>query len=213
MTIYTAIFGPYEELKRPLVITPGWEYICYTDQPFKSDVWEVRQAQAGDPQRTARGYKILNPDNYEMWVDGSFVINCDLNEFWAKYYTEPFSVPSHPIRDCVFEEAATCIKNKRGNDRDIKDQWQAYKRVGMPRNNGLVGTGVLLRDGSQRVREWCEFWHKEVCLRSTRDQLAFAHVSWLIGTIHHTFKWDYRTSQDLIFQTHYHRRKDGIILK
>jgi hypothetical protein len=60
--IYTAIFGPYEELKEPTVITPGWKYICFTDQPLKSNVWNVNQVKHGDllsSQRRARQYKIL----------------------------------------------------------------------------------------------------------------------------------------------------------
>ena len=43
--IYTAIFGDYDTLKEPLVITPGWKYICYTDQDFESKVWEIKKVK------------------------------------------------------------------------------------------------------------------------------------------------------------------------
>lgn len=210
MTVFTAIIGPYEDLKEPLVVTPHWQYICFTDQPFKSNIWDIRQVHAGDPQRTARQYKILNPLHAEMYIDGSFTINCDLNEFWNKYYKPPFSVPIHPFRDCVYEECATCVMNKRGNNRDIQAQMHAYKMMKMPRHNGLISSGVLLRNDSVLVKEWCEKWYNELTIRSTRDQLAFAYAAWKYGAIHNTFKWYYVTAQDLIFQTHYHRRKDGI---
>lgn len=208
MTIYTAIFSPYEDLKEPLVVTPGWQYICFTDQPFKSNVWDVRQMKAANPQRDARRLKILNPLHSEIWVDGSFTINCDLNIFWQQHFRAPFTVPSHPIRDCVFDECVACVRNKRGNSNDIRNQLIAYKQLRMPPHAGLISSGILLRDSSILVREWCHKWHDEVVLRSTRDQLAFAHTVWKYGAVHNTFKWDYRNAQDFIFKTHYHRRKE-----
>ena len=38
---YTVLFGDYEELKEPTIISDGWRYVCFTDQPLKSDVWEI----------------------------------------------------------------------------------------------------------------------------------------------------------------------------
>lgn len=89
--IYTVIFGPYEELKEPLVITPDWRYICFTDQPFMSTTWEVRRIDAWPDKRMhSREYKI-NFDRYidayqSIYIDGSFQINCDLNQWWAKHF-------------------------------------------------------------------------------------------------------------------------------
>lgn len=204
--IYTAIFGNYEELKEPTIVTPGWRYICYTDQPLKSRVWEIIQKPLIDtPQRTARYYKILGmPDGKSIWVDGSFTIACDLNKFWAYHFLKPFSCPSHPIRRDVFLEADACIRNKRGNAHEIQKHINKYKGV-VPRNNGLISSGLLLRENNESVKALCESWHKEVQENSTRDQISFARVSLGIGFIH-TFKWDYRSNKDFIFKTHYHRR-------
>ena len=40
--IYTYIIGGYDSVKEPKVVTPGWDYICVTDNPnLKSEVWNI----------------------------------------------------------------------------------------------------------------------------------------------------------------------------
>jgi len=40
---YTVLSGDYDNLKNPKVVTPGWKYVCFTDQDnVKSDIWEIR---------------------------------------------------------------------------------------------------------------------------------------------------------------------------
>ena len=58
--VYTAILGSiYDDLKEPTVISPGWKYVCFTDQPLQSNIWEIRPVPTtGNPQRQARELKI-----------------------------------------------------------------------------------------------------------------------------------------------------------
>lgn len=209
MTIYTAIFGNYEELKEPLIYTPGWKYVCYTDQPFKSKIWHIIKKHQFDtgPQRTARFYKLLEyPEENSIWVDGSFIINCNLTDFWSNHYKPFFACPMHPIRDCVYTEASICITNKRANANDLIAQFAKYKQEKMPRHNGLITSGLLLRQKCKEVDDFCKFWHDELSGQSTRDQIAFAYAAWKTGFKPSTFKWDYRSAKEFIFKTHYHRR-------
>jgi hypothetical protein len=206
MIIYTAIFGRYEELKEPLVVTPGWRYICFTDQPFQSKVWEIHPvANVEDPVKEARRRKILGGVGKTIWVDGSFIVNCDLNEFWEKNFTCPFTVIEHPIRNCVYAEATACIGNKRGNDKDIRGQADKYLREGMPICNGLIQSGILLREECPEVRWFCNLWWEQIKI-STRDQIGFAYCEWKLGKWPR-IKMDYRASTEFIFKTHFNRRK------
>src|SRR2546422_511368 len=46
--VYTFIFGGYDDLKSPAIFTPGWDYICFTDDPtLRSDIWDVRLSPRG----------------------------------------------------------------------------------------------------------------------------------------------------------------------
>lgn len=207
---YTAIFGPYEDLKEPTVITPGWRYICFTDQPLKSDVWEiVHKDVIDDPRRTARWFKIMGwiDWKYSMWVDGSFHIKCDLNEWWGKRFTSPFSAAKHPLRSCIYREISYCIAVGRGEPNKLVEQDAEYKKLGVPQYNGIITSGILLRENTQECIDLCQAWWAELVKFSTRDQVAFAKAS--LGFTHHTYLWDYGTDaakKDFEYIKHYHQR-------
>ena len=41
--IYTAIVGGYDDLFEPDFKPDGWDFVCFTDRDFKSDVWDVQK--------------------------------------------------------------------------------------------------------------------------------------------------------------------------
>lgn len=206
--IYTALIGDYEDLKEPTVITPGWDYICFTDQPLQSKVWKIFKVYSDDARRSARELKI-NPhlflSNYEftMWLDASFQINVNLDLIW-KYFQAPFTAPAHPIRKCVYQEVRSCIANNRGEADLVAKQGEEYKGAGVPNFNGVITSGLLMRDNSAECIELCDKWWAEVKKHSTRDQIAFCKAS--IGHNFTTFNWDYSQSKELKYIKHYHQR-------
>lgn len=208
MTVYTVIFSNYEELKDPVVVTPGWEYICYTDQPLKSKVWQIKKVSVKDPLISAREYKLTKfPEGCSLWLDASLRINCDLNKFWRNF-TSPFTVVSHPWRTCAFREVAACIENKRDDADALFKQGDFYGRQGLPRDNGLIASGILLREDTPEVREFCELWFEQIKL-STRDQIGFAYTEWKLNKYWPRINYDYRTGKYFLFTTHYKRRKNA----
>jgi hypothetical protein len=119
-----------------------------------------------------------------------------------------FNAPFHPLRTDVFLEAAICIKNKRGDATEIQNHINKYKGI-IPRRNGLITSGILIRKNTPAVKTLSEAWWKELSENSTRDQISFAKVS--IGNDHliYKYKWDYRrghNNNEFIFKTHFHRR-------
>lgn len=204
-TVYTAIFGKYERLKEPTIVSKGWKYICYTDQPFESNVWEIRQVKSPeDPRRESRKYKALFwnyvETEYSMWVDGSFLINCDLNKFWQSYFRLPFSAPKHPTRKCVYEEIKSVVAAGRGGCEKIKDQYNHYQKLGIPAKNGITTSGVILRQATPECKSLCEEWWNETSKWSSRDQVSFAAVN--IGKSFHVFNWSYPIARDLKYIKH-----------
>ncbi len=225
--IYTAIIGKYEELKEPTVITPGWRYICFTDQQFTSAVWEIINIDTHkeqDLRLLAREIKIkffkyIGAEE-SIWVDGSFTINCDLNVWWNKHapvYPAVMTCIKHPMRDCVYEEAAACIKNNRDNIQKLVAQSKEYRKF-IPPHNGVIQSGILMRRRTvdhdvkgkphEPIQVLCERWYEETCKHSLRDQISFCKVVMesrkeLVNYI----AWDYRSGQEFIFKTHYNRRR------
>lgn len=209
-TVYTALFGNYEELKEPTIITPGWRYICITDQPLQSDVWEIINVPVmmEDPRRTARYYKIMFHcinARYSLWLDASFKITCDLNTWWEKRFVAPISFPKHPLRNCVYREGHACIGNGRGEEQLIRKQLQKYYGT-VPECAGIVTSGIMMREQTPEVMDLCERWWLELSQNSSRDQIAFAFVS--MGFQVHSFKLDYSCAKEFEFTKHFHKRKN-----
>jgi len=208
MTIYTVLFSNYEELKEPTVITPGWDYVAYTNLPIQSKTWKIVFCAVDDPVIAARFVKHTYFTRFgkSIYVDASFTINCDLNKWWDEKFTSPFTVIQHPIRNCIYMEAAACIGNKRGNDADIRNQANIYKRLGVPDHFGLIQSGILMRENTPEVVKFCSAWNNEI-KKSTRDQIGFAYVEWLLGVRWPRIEYDYRKGDEFKFKTHYKRRK------
>ncbi len=210
--IYTAIISPYEELKEPAIIPAGFDFICFTDQPITSKVWQIRkiEIEAGlTAQRMARKIKILPHIflplyDYTFWLDASFQINIDLNIFWNKYFKSPFSCPAHPIRHCWQQEVQSCIANRRGNAEEIQRQGFEYRLQGVPTFKGIITSGVLLREKNEACINLCNEWWEELSKYSARDQISFARVA--LNHEYWRFKWDYSQSRELKYIKHFHLR-------
>lgn len=206
-TCYTAIFGSYDELKDPFIITPGWKYICFTDQDFKSDVWEVRKVPVMEcgPQKTARYYKIMFHEVVEekesLWVDGTFFINVDLDHWWNQF-VYPFTTIKHPFDNCVYVEADSCIRGSKASPLLLKAQKNCYLQLGVPKKNGLIASGVLMRRKTPLVVEFCKLWWSQVQRWSARDQIAFAYADFKMPRVHVSIDWDYTTQDEFIHVPH-----------
>lgn len=207
--IYTSLFGNYEELKPVTVITPGWQYFCFTDQPVTSDTWQIiptkiESLPVTSARMAARYMKIKHPYIAEwdqsIWIDASFRIDTDLNEWWNKYFKAPFTAPSHPLRDDWWSEIFSCIDSKRCDLDILRAQMEAYKHL--PRHAGVIQSGLLMR--TPESVPLCDAWWEELCKWSTRDQAAFCNVAPHFE--HHTYQWDYTMEKDFVYWKHYNRR-------
>jgi hypothetical protein len=221
-TIYTAIFGNYDELKEPFHVSQKWKYVCYTDQDFTSDVWEVRKVQVMScgPAKTARWYKINFHEHIEtefsMWVDATFFINIDLNRWWRRF-TSPFTVIDHPFDDCLYTDIKSCMKGDKGDFFTLAQQAIDYRDLGIPENNGLISSGILMRENTLVVREFCKLWWSQVEKYTERDQVAFGYAAFH-QPIFHRIEWDYTQREEFIHCPHIHKawreeRKNQILKK
>ena len=208
-TVFTALIGNYEDLKTPTVITPNWRYICFTDQVITSTVWEIKQLNVHlEPQRMARYVKInfhkFVGSEFSLWLDASFRIDCNLQEFWDKHFKAPISAPAHPQRDSIYQEISSCIYNRRGDPDILAKQRDHYLKLGVEPHKGIITSGVLMRKKNDWTIELCEKWWEELSQWSTRDQISFAKVT--EGYKINMFRWDYSNNRDLKYFHHYKYR-------
>jgi hypothetical protein len=178
---YTAIFGNYDELKEPSVISEGWEYIVFSDRHYDSKVWKTIIINEGLDNKIQARKCWVKPFDYIDYdicvsVGGQISIHCDLNEFVD--YSKEFSIMQHPYRNCVYAEAYICLKHNIGVAEKITEQMRKYFSEGLPINVGLVETGVMVRRNTENNKKHCSLWFDEILNHSYRDQLSFNYILW-----------------------------------
>jgi len=175
VVIYTAIFGGKDNLIEPEYIPKGCDFVCFTDQDFVSNVWEVRKVEPDfeDPVRSAKIYKVL-PHKYlseyevSVWIDGNVLVRGNVIKLIEQYLSKVdlaffnhnkqkkkwkklfWIKDKEDCRDCIYDEADYLLKiGKEGKYKDdpeiIKNQIERYQQEGYPKHNGLIAGMVILR--------------------------------------------------------------------
>lgn len=214
-TVFTAIFSNYDDLKQPFFVSQGWRYVCYTDQDLDlppDNKWEIVKVPCMDfgPAKTARWYKINFHKHIEtefsLWIDATFFINIDLNRWW-KRFKAPMTCIDHPFDDCIYTDIKSCLSGGKGDFWTLIRQANDYKNMGIPENNGLIASGILMRQNTEPVRQLCELWWDQVEQYTERDQIAFGYASWKMPGIYDTTKWNYTdpNTKEFLHCPHLHK--------
>lgn len=191
IVVYTSITGKYDQLNEPLFVDDNITYVCFTDDvDARSNVWNIEliNNETEDNVHLAKHFK-LYPNIYfgdydvSVWVDGKYIIKNDLRKYIMQYKKdEELLLFPHPERNCIYEEAATCVASSIGDKRDIIRQITAYYTEGYPFDNGLYEGGCIVRwHNSDKVRDLMNKWNDEIRKYSYRDQISLPYVCWKTG--------------------------------
>jgi len=191
--VYTFIFGDYDDLKSPTIITPGWDYICFTDDPtLRSDVWEVRLSPRGrsDRQLEQKKYAMKHMILFHRYLKGydlslsigaQLELNCNLDDLMREHFqaSDDMMICRHEERDCIYDEAEVCRALVLDQPERIDAQMHRYRAIGYPAHNGLYTTLIIARWHDRRnVRAMCDLWWEEYRRGSRRDQLSLNYAIW-----------------------------------
>ena len=221
--IYTVILGNYDDLKDPLTVQPGWDYICFTDRlDLQSPVWRIIgvKSPAGLSRKRCAEYFHLYPFKFlpkyrlSILIGGQMSIECNLEDFIGENLPEgkSLAIPCHHRRDCIYDEAIRVKELKKDNPVIVDRQMEKYRRQGFPAHFGLVQAGVMIRrHDDARLKRHCKLWLKEVMGNSQRDQLSFNYILW-----RHRLVEPYFMPKDVFetdFKVHRHNYKQEYLLR
>ena len=197
LVIYSAIFGKYDTIHEPTCKVP-YRMVLFTDMDITSNTWEVVKVPSiyEDATRSARKYKILphryfKDTKYSIWIDGNFnIINENISDL-LKYVdgVNKFAACDHihcyDKRDCIYDEFNIIMhfgglnNNYKDNPILMKNQIGRYAQEGYPAHNGLISSGILVREHNDPIcKSTMEMWWNELKFGSKRDQLSFNYVAW-----------------------------------
>ena len=192
--IYSCITGGYDSIQEHYYVDENWDYVLFTDNDelIKKQIvghWKILPLQYGEKDniRNARWHKthphILFPNyQYSVWIDGNINI-CGPFLFKRLAYLIKkgalISVPSHPIRNCIYQEAQKLKRVKKDFLEIIDKQVTLLQEKGFPKKNGLNETNIVFRlHNNKECVKMMEEWWWWIENYSRRDQLSFNYVLW-----------------------------------
>jgi hypothetical protein len=182
MQIYTALIGNRDKLHRLPLNLSG---VCFTNNKIKSNrSWEIRAAQIfiESNRKTARWYKTSGPQLFSgadiiIWKDCSVQFIHPLSHY-LEYLDGDICTMKHPVRHCIYDEAAVCIQSKLDSIERIEAQVNFLKQEKYPLNYGLSETCLLIYHNNERMRNFMREWWELINKYSIRDQLSFDYLIW-----------------------------------
>jgi len=178
--VVTCITNDYDTLKDPWVVTPGVEYICFTDHPEKyaSNAWEIRPLPEQHP-KIDRKIKMLTHKYVDfdqcVWVDGVMHIIDDLRKFYDLLQVASIAVKYHPVRNNYADEIKRAIANGRGDKKILTRQQKKYKST-KAKEKGLYELGVFAKNNTPYTQAFMEAWWEEFTEFPSRDQISFPYI-------------------------------------
>lgn len=189
--VYTCISGNYDTLLEPEFISEGFDYVCFTDQPFTSNIWKIRpipeelnNLSGVKRQRNIKinAHKYLSEYDFSVWVDANTTLKGDINKYVEKNCGEKdvvLWIGKHPSRDCIYKEGDMVVKIKYDTKENVDTQLNVYKKEGFPEHYGLPQSCIILRyHNDEQCKKLMETWWEQVEKYSHRDQLSFNYALW-----------------------------------
>jgi hypothetical protein len=207
--VVTALTGDYEDLKTPLYAAPGWDYICFTDDPnLKSSFWKVvclnketlekmGAVHLNNARLHAKFYKqmihvVCSYYVETLWCDASFRITMNIEDYINQYSkNHDMLCVAHPYWDCIYEEARRAIELGTDDPNVITKQVNRYRDEGFPEHFGQITGFLLYRKHTDAVKRLNEAWYNETMNNSNRDQMSFKYCCWKLNFEHDVCSEDY----------------------
>jgi len=203
--VYTCLFGYFEAFNDyAYEADDDIDFVCFTDDPnLRSESWQIRLVSRGllDPPRASKRikhlpHKFLSSYEESLYIDNTIRLKTAPRALFDDLLPPagpPWTVFHHPWRQCVYDEAMEVIRISYDDRQRVEAQIQFYRRLGYPRNNGLVSSGITLRCHNEpAVTAVGEDWFQQILRHSLRDQISFNFVAW-----HLRFAFGYHDHQFL----------------
>jgi len=219
IVIYTAISGLGRDCLKDPVQIPGVDYVCFTDQPTKSAVWDIRPFEFafGANGITAKHPKIL-PHEYfpdhelSIWIDGNMCPKENIVDAAFDFLKDkPMSLHKHPRRECLYDEGEFIKKIGKASFEEVQPQLDAYNVLGMPKHFGLWECGMLFRYHNNPiiVSAMEEWWNQLIEFEQFNDQIPFSFIVWKLDLPVNTIDRNVREAPYVEYQPHCDMTHDG----
>ena len=195
--VYSALLGKYDRIQ-PFNLQKGFDFILFTDLtninnnetnwtilPIPKELNHLNLSIIKN-QRFIKLHPHLFFPNYNLsiYIDTSFQIFGDLNEFLLRILTPEYNIYNfeHPDRNNIFNEISAVIEMEKEKEIMGNIIREKYIKSNFPDNNGLIeGCLIIRRHNKKDCIYLMNKWFEEVKNYSHRDQLSFNYLIWKTG--------------------------------
>lgn len=186
--IYTAIIDDYDSLKDPHYINEDYDYICFTDQDFKSKVWkivdlpiEIRTLSFPRINRCLKWlpHRYLSQYDFSIYIDGSVQLLDDANILLEHNQEhKPITLLSHNKRTNIWDEFYANFIQKKDEEMLLQKTFERYVDENVLQNHhNLYHQCVLMRyHNDDRTIKFDESVWDMICNYTFRDQLITPYI-------------------------------------
>lgn len=190
--VYSCVTGKYDQVEDPYYVGNNTEYYLFTDQQENIDVWITKEVNKyhNDNILTNRYYKmhpfdVLTQCDYSIYIDGRVQTVSDVRPLCAIASESPVGIAmhTHSTRDCIYQEAESCLILNKGNKDKIIKQVERYRKEKFPEHFGLYEATIIVVDHHNKTakRILDEWWNEFIVSGSNRDQIALPYCIWKKG--------------------------------
>ena len=215
--VYSVLLGEYDKI-HPFILQEGFDFILFTDISninYNETNWTIiplpkklknLNLSRVKKQRFIKLHPHLFFKNYNLsiYIDASFQIKGDLNEFLVRILSEKYKIYTfeHPDRNKIINETFAVVEFGKERLNMSKFIRERYKKEKFPDNNGLIESCLIIRKHNEKeVIKQMENWYEEIEKYSHRDQLSFNYISWKTGV---KFKYISKSFTMNYFNQHSH---------
>jgi hypothetical protein len=193
--VYTCVFGGYDRIFPPVHPDPGIDYVLVTDDPKLAVAgWRtlaIDKKRFRSPKAPNRYFKMLahreelSGYDISIYVDGNIRVIGRTREFASAFVQSgaAFGSYRHPVRSSVAQEAQRCLQQRKLTDATKLDaELAAYREDGFPDDQGLMETGVVLKNHAHPALDPAmDLWWYLFERHDSRDQISLPYVQWKLG--------------------------------
>ncbi len=217
IVVYTAVTGNYDDLLPPAMKVPGWDYLCFTDEPLAPKFgWSIRALPKNDLDQIRLSrlpkilpHRLLTDYDVSIWIDGHIGIRGDLGEFcrMALMHADIAFFRHGELRPSVAAEIQACWQAGKAPLEVMNLQYQHYLAEGFPDNAGIIPEAAVIvrRHHRAHICAVMEQWWGEFQRHCARDQVSLPYVIWKNSLVVTLLDWDVRSAPWFEYRGHSQR--------
>lgn len=199
--VITFIFGKGQEiLREPLVVEPGIEYVCVTDQKnLKSKTWKIvyDNIDEANCMRDKMAYVKYNPFKYTTAskicvIDGSIQIRNPITPLFNRVHKFDLLLKAHPQRDSLKDELYAWRDCRNLPIETLKKFYvmAAIDKINL-NTKMLVESCIVIYNVNPGVKRLCELVLKYMKFLGVHNKLCITNQC-ILTYLLHKYKYKYR---------------------